>query len=97
MRHATTLAASLVLSFAAAAATGGPQTVPRQLQPLSIAAGTWVYHGADMATSDRKGGNWMWWEKCRWSDDDAFMACSFVMKGPEAGKVVDDCGPGSRA
>ncbi|HEY1890896.1 MAG TPA: hypothetical protein VGG63_10845 [Steroidobacteraceae bacterium] len=88
MRHPSTLAASLVLSFAAAAAAAQAKSVPPKLQPLSIAAGTWLYHGADMATSDQKGGDWTWWEKCGWSDNDAFMACSFVMNGPEAGKVV---------
>jgi hypothetical protein len=84
----STFLAPLVLSFAATTAPAAPQNVPPKLQPLNVAVGTWVYHGADMTTPDQKGGKWMWWEQCRWSDNDAFIACSFVMNGPEAGKVV---------
>jgi hypothetical protein len=88
MRYPSTFAALLALSFAAAASIAAAESVPQKLQPLSIAVGTWLYHGADTATADQKGGKWTWLEKCRWSDNDAFLACSFVMNGPEAGKVV---------
>ena len=88
MRHPRNFVASLALWFAAFAATAAVPNVPQKLQPLAIAAGTWLYQGADMATSDQKAGKWTWWEKCSWSDNEAFMACSFVMKGPEPGKVV---------
>jgi hypothetical protein len=88
MRHPSTLAALLVLSSAAAVAPAEARSVPQKLQPLSIAVGTWLYQGADNATASQKGGKWTWLEKCRWSDNDAFLACSFVMNGPEAGKVV---------
>lgn len=84
MRHASIFAALTVLASAALAATASTQSVPRKLQPLSIAVGTWLYNGEDMATPDQKGGKWKWLEKCRWSDNDAFMACSFIMNGPEA-------------
>jgi hypothetical protein len=47
------------------------------------AVGTWLYNGGNLATPDQKGAKWKWLEKCRWSDNDAFMARSFVMNGPD--------------
>ncbi len=88
MRYRLILAALTVLALTAAASTADAQNVPPKLQPLGIAVGTWLYKGEDLATADQKAGKWTWWEKCRWSDNQAFMACSFVMNGPEAGKVV---------
>lgn len=84
MRRALTFVALTVLASATFAATPFTQNVPRKLQPLGIAVGTWLYNGEDMATPDQKGGKWKWLEKCRWSDNDAFMACSFIMNGPDA-------------
>jgi hypothetical protein len=86
MRRPSIFIASLVLMFAATASIAAAQSVLPKLQPLDIAAGTWLYNGADLATADQKAGKWTWLEKCRWSDNDAFMACSFVMNGPD--KVV---------
>lgn len=83
MRHTLTSVALTVLAAAAMAATAGAQALAPNLQPLGIAVGTWLYNGEDMATPDQKAGKWKWLETCRWSDNDAFMACSFVMNGAE--------------
>jgi hypothetical protein len=86
MNHTSTLAALTALAFASGVSTADAQNIPPKLQPLGIAVGTWVYNGEDIATADQKAGKWIWLEKCRWSDNQAFMACSFAMN--EAGKVI---------
>lgn len=60
--------------------------IPAELQPLDIAAGTWLYHGENIATADQKAGTWTWLEVCGWSANRAFMTCSFTMNWPD--KVV---------
>lgn len=81
MRHLATFTALALLAWTETALAAGAQSVSAKLRPLSIAVGTWVYHGEDMATADQKAGKWMWLEKCRWSGNHAFMVCSFVMNG----------------
>jgi hypothetical protein len=88
MHHRLNPATLTALALAGAVSPAAAAGVPPKLQPLSIAVGTWLYNGEDFATADQNAGKWTWWEKCRWSDNQAFMACSFIMNGPEAGKVV---------
>ena len=83
MHRLPILAAATVLVLTTAVSSAGAQNAFGKLHPLGIAAGTWVYHGEDMATADQKAGKWMWLEKCQWSGNEAFMACSFVMNGPD--------------
>lgn len=71
------------LALTGMATSADARSVSAKLQPLGIAVGTWVYHGEDMATADQKAGKWKWLEKCQWSGNQAFMACSFVMDGPD--------------
>lgn len=54
-----------------------------ELQPLDIAAGTWLYHGENVATAGQKAGSWDWKEVCGWSANRAFMSCSFTMHWPD--------------
>lgn len=63
----------------------GPLVAP-ELRPLDAAAGTWVYHGENLAVAGQKAAKWTWLEDCKWSATKAFMACSFTMKEP--GKEV---------
>lgn len=83
MRHLAAFATLMALASAGTASAVGVQNMPGKLRPLGIAVGTWVYHGEDMPTADQRAGRWTWLEKCRWSGNDAFMACSFVMNGPD--------------
>lgn len=83
MRYASILVALTVLASPGMASTADAQNVARKLQPLGIAVGTWLYNGQNMATPDQKASKWTWLEKCRWSDNGAFMACSFVMDGTD--------------
>src|SRR5581483_8626914 len=73
----------IVLASAAAAGGANTQSFPAELRPLSIAAGTWLYHWMNAATADQKAGSWTWLEQCGWSANNAFMACSFTMNGPD--------------
>lgn len=84
MHRLSTFVALSVLALTGLAATADAQNVSAELRPLGIAAGTWLYHGEDVATADQKAGKWTWLEKCRWSGNAAFMACSFVMNGPDS-------------
>lgn len=68
-----------------ALAANAPALSP-ELQPLNIAAGTWLYHGENMATADQKAGKWTWLEECGWSSNRAFMTCNFTMNWPD--KIV---------
>jgi hypothetical protein len=86
MHQPSTLVALTVLALAGGVSTADAQNVSPKLQPLGIAVGTWLYNGADVATADQKAGKWTWLEECGWADNRAFMACSFVMNGPD--KVV---------
>lgn len=86
MNLPSTLVALAALALTGVVPTADAQNIPPKLQALGIAVGTWVYNGEDIATADQKAGKWIWLEKCRWSDNQAFMACSFAMN--EAGKVV---------
>lgn len=83
MRRASYFASLIALAAAAAAAGPHAQSLPEELRPLSIAAGTWLYHGTNVATADQKAGSWTWLEQCGWSANKAFMACSFTMNGPD--------------
>lgn len=58
-------------------------TLAKELQPLDVSVGKWLYHGEDLATADQKAGKWTWSEECRWSAHRAFVACSFIMDGPD--------------
>lgn len=60
--------------------------LPRELKPLDISIGKWLYHGENLATADQKAGKWTWSEECGWSPHRAFVTCSFVMDGPD--KIV---------
>jgi hypothetical protein len=59
-----------------------PPSAP-ELQRLDVAAGTWLYHGENLAVANQKGGKWLWREECGWSASKAFMACSFTMNNPD--------------
>ncbi|GLQ99138.1 hypothetical protein [Dyella mobilis] len=85
MRRAT-IFASLAAMTLAVPAWSADTPLPAELQPLDIAAGTWLYHGENLATADQKAGQWTWVEVCGWSANHAFMACSFTMNWP--GQVV---------
>ena len=83
MRHVSHFALLITLALAEVAGAAHARTLPRQLQPLDIASGTWVYHGVNEATGYQKPGDWTWLENCAWSANRAFMACSFTMNGPD--------------
>ncbi|HEV2270882.1 MAG TPA: hypothetical protein VGR92_15620 [Steroidobacteraceae bacterium] len=83
MHRLPTFAILTALALTGMASRADAQNISRKLQPLGIAVGTWVYHGADMPTAGQKAGKWTWLEKCQWSGNEAFMACSFVMNGPD--------------
>lgn len=83
MKRLSTFAALIVLALTGAASAAGAPSASGTLRPLGIAVGTWLYHGENVATADQKAGKWTWLEKCRWAGNDAFMACSFVMDGPD--------------
>jgi hypothetical protein len=81
MRTVSRFALLIILASVAVARAANAQPLARELEPLSIAAGTWLYHGVNMPTADQKAGNWTWLENCGWSPNRAFMACSFTMNG----------------
>lgn len=83
MRRVSSFALLVILASVAVARAANAPSLSRELQSLSIAAGTWVYHGVNVATADQKAGNWTWLENCGWSANKAFMACSFTMNGPD--------------
>ncbi|GGA39466.1 hypothetical protein [Dyella nitratireducens] len=78
-----TLITSALVSSAWCADTPTP---PAELQALDITAGTWLYHGENLAVGNQKAGKWVWLEECGWSANKAFMACSFTMNNPD--KVI---------
>ncbi|WP_426662984.1 hypothetical protein [Rhodanobacter aciditrophus] len=86
MRDSTALAALAMLTFASPAWCSGARPLAPELRPLDITAGTWVYHGENLAVARQKAAKWTWLENCKWSATRAFMACSFTMSEP--GKVV---------
>lgn len=83
MRHVLHFAFLIILASVEAAWATNAKTLPPELEPLGIAAGTWLYHGVNAATADQKAGNWTWLESCGWSANRAFMACSFTMNDPD--------------
>lgn len=83
MRRLSILAALATLIVTAPAWSTGASMPASELRSLDIAAGTWLYHGENMATADQKAGKWTWLEECGWSANRAFMACSFTMNWPE--------------
>lgn len=82
MRHVPNFVALTVLASAGMASASAQNLAPT-LRPLGIAVGTWRYNGENLPTPDQKASKWQWLEKCRWADNDAFMACSFVMNGTD--------------
>lgn len=83
MRRMSTFAPLVMLASAQVVCAAGAKSLPPELRPLSVFAGTWLYRGANVATADQKAGNWRWWEKCGWSANKVFMACSFIMNDPD--------------
>jgi hypothetical protein len=83
MSHPSLFVTLAVLLLAMPVQAADSPTRPPELQPLDIAAGTWVYHGENLATADQKAGKWTWQEVCGWTPNQAFMACSFTMNGPD--------------
>ena len=74
---------SLALTAPAWCAGAAPAA---ELRPLDVAAGTWLYHGENLAVGDQKAAQWTWQEECGWSSNKAFLACDFVMNNPD--KVI---------
>jgi hypothetical protein len=83
MRPVPHFALLIILASVAVVRAANAQPPPRELESLSIAAGTWLYHGVNNATADQKAGTWTWLENCGWSPNRAFMACSFTMNDPD--------------
>jgi len=86
MRRLSISVALATLAVASSAWCTDTRSLAPELQPLDVTAGTWLYHGEDLAVGDQKGGKWTWLEQCEWSPNKAFMACSFTMNNP--GKTV---------
>jgi hypothetical protein len=81
------VAGMLVASAATmSGAAAGDSALRPPLQVLDIAVGKWEYHGELLATADQKAGTWTWSEDCGWSENRAFVACSFTMHWPD--KIV---------
>lgn len=56
------------------------------LQKLDVSVGQWVFHGETLDTPFGKAGKWTWNEACQWSENGAFLVCSFT--NDWAGKLV---------
>jgi hypothetical protein len=78
----------LVACMPAAALAQSSSAAPAEVGRLDVSAGRWVYHGHFTGgAGTRAAGAWTWHEDCRWSDNHAFMLCSF--SNTWAGRHVD--------
>jgi hypothetical protein len=83
MKYVSSVVALATLAGAVPALAGSAPTLRPELEPLGIAAGTWLYHGKDKAVAEQKASQWTWLQECGWSANRAFMTCSFTMNSPD--------------